>query len=154
MMPILFLLSLETGGQGGHVGEALRINGFRRPLTKNTMWAQVGRWAQNGTCPRGSAHLPTLEKCRWARFFARIPLNSKASPTCPLRPPDSSRVLKQFKSEVVKGYSERRAARVLTNAGWLCLERPGRFKARRTLPGMGLQDCFVVMLPENEEAEQ
>ena len=59
-----------------------------------------------------------------------------------------------FKSEVVKGYSERRAARVLTNAGWLCLERPGRFKARRTLPGMGLQDCFVVMLPENEDAEQ
>ena len=59
-----------------------------------------------------------------------------------------------FKSEVVKGYSERRAARVLTDAGWLRLERPGRFKARRTLPGMGLQDCYVVMLPENEEAEQ
>lgn len=59
-----------------------------------------------------------------------------------------------FKSEVVKGYSERRAAKVLTNAGWLRLERPGRFKARRTLPGMGLQDCFVVMLPENEEAGQ
>ena len=111
MMPILFLLCLETGGQGGHVGEALYINGFRRPLTKNTMWAQVGRWAQNGTCPLGSAHLPTLGKCRWARFFARIPLNSKASPTCPLRPPDLSRLLKQFKSEVVKGYSERRAAR-------------------------------------------
>lgn len=108
-MPILFLLCLETGGQGGHVGEALYINGFRRPLTKNTMWAQVGRRAQNGTCPLGSAHLPTLGKCRWARFFARIPLNSKASPTCPLRPPDLSRLLKQFKAEVIKGYSERRA---------------------------------------------
>ena len=59
-----------------------------------------------------------------------------------------------FKSEVVKGFSERRAAKVLTNAGWLRLERPGRFKTRRTLPGMGLQDCFVVMLPENKEAEQ
>ena len=99
MMPILFLLSLETGGQSGQVGEALRINGFRRPLTKNTMWAQVGRWAQNGTCPLGSAHLPTLGKCRWARFFARIPLNSKASPTCPLRPPVLNRLLKQFKAE-------------------------------------------------------
>lgn len=98
-MPILFLLSLETGGQSGQVGEALRINGFRRPLTKNTMWAQVGRWAQNGTCPLGSAHLPTLGKCRWARFFARIPLNSKASPTCPLRPPVLNRLLKQFKAE-------------------------------------------------------
>lgn len=59
-----------------------------------------------------------------------------------------------FKSEVLKGFSERRAAKVLAGAGWLCLERPGRFKARRTLPGMGLQDCYVVMLPENEEAEQ
>ena len=59
-----------------------------------------------------------------------------------------------FKSEVVKGYSERRAARVLTNAGWLRLERPGRLKTRRTLPGMGRQDCYIVMLPENEEAEQ
>lgn len=43
MMPILFLLSLETGGQSGQVGEALRINGFRRPLTKNTMWAPGGQ---------------------------------------------------------------------------------------------------------------
>ena len=59
-----------------------------------------------------------------------------------------------FKSEVVKGFSERRAARVLSNAGWLRLERPGRLKTRRTLPGMGRQDCYIVMLPENEEAEQ
>ena len=59
-----------------------------------------------------------------------------------------------FKSEVAKGFSERRAARVLTNAGWLRLERPGRLKTRRTLPGMGRQDCYIVMLPENEEAEQ
>ena len=59
-----------------------------------------------------------------------------------------------FKSEVVKGFSERRAAKVLTNAGWLRLERPGRLKTRRTLPGMGRQDCYIVMLPENEEAAQ
>lgn len=150
-MPILFLLCLETGGQGGHVGEALYINGFRRPLTKNTMWAQVGRWAQNGTCPLGSAHLPTLGKCRWARFFARIPLNSKASPTCPLRPPDLSRLLKQFKSEVVKGYSERRAARVLSEAGWLERGPQGRMKTRRTLPGIGRQACYALTIPEDEE---
>ena len=150
-MLILFLLCLETGGQGGHVGEALYINGFRRPLTKNTMWAQVGRWAQNGTCPLGSAHLPTLGKCRWARFFARIPLNSKASPTCPLRPPDLSRLLKQFKSEVVKGYSERRAARVLSEAGWLERGPQGRMKTRRTLPGIGRQACYALTIPEDEE---
>ena len=59
-----------------------------------------------------------------------------------------------FKSEVLKGYSERRAAKVLTNAGWLCLERPGRLKTRRTLPGMGRQDCYIVMLPEDEEVAQ
>lgn len=59
-----------------------------------------------------------------------------------------------FKNEVIKGYGELQAKRVLTDAGWLRLERPGRFKARRTLPGMGLQDCFVVMLPENEETER
>ena len=151
MMPILFLLCLETGGHGGHVGVALYIIGFRRPLTKNTMWAQVGRWAQNGTCPLGSAHLPTLGKCRWARFFARIPLNSKASPTCPLRPPDLSRLLKQFKSEVVKGYSERRAARVLSEAGWLERGPQGRMKTRRTLPGIGRQACYALTIPEDEE---
>ena len=59
-----------------------------------------------------------------------------------------------FKSEVVKGFSERRAAKVLTNAGWLRLERPGRLKTRRTLPGMGRQDCYIVMLPEDEETAQ
>ena len=150
-MPILFLLCLETGGQGGHEGEDLYINGFRRTHTKKTMREQVGRWAQNGTCPLGSAHLPTLGKCRWARFFARIPLNSKASPTCPLRPPDLSRLLKQFKSEVVKGYSERRAARVLSEAGWLERGPQGRMKTRRTLPGIGRQACYALTIPEDEE---
>lgn len=149
-MPILFLLCLETGGQGGHVGEALYINGFRRPLTKNTMWAQVGRWAQNGTCPLGSAHLPTLGKCRWARFFARIPLNSKASPTCPLRPPDLNRLLKQFKAEVVKGFSERRAARVLSEAGWLRLSQVGRLKCERRLPDLGKVRVYIVVLPDED----
>ena len=145
-MPILFLLSLETGGQSGQVGEALRINGFRRPLTKNTMWAQVGRWAQNGTCPLGSAHLPTLEKCRWARFFARIPLNSKASPTCPLRPPDSSRVLKQFKAEVIKGYSVRTAVVALQKAGVL-LRGPDRVTVKKRVPGLGATWCYELVIP-------
>ncbi|MDY3682843.1 DUF927 domain-containing protein [Bilophila wadsworthia] len=56
-----------------------------------------------------------------------------------------------FKSEVVKGYSERRAARVLTNAGWLERGPQGRMKTRRALPGIGRQACYVLTIPEDEE---
>ena len=56
-----------------------------------------------------------------------------------------------FKSEVVSGYSERRAIKVLSDAQWLQTERPGRFKSRRTLPGMGRQECYVLVLPQEEE---
>ena len=57
-----------------------------------------------------------------------------------------------FKSEVVSGYSERRAIKVLSEAHWLQTERPGRFKSRRTLPGMGRQECYVLVLPQEETA--
>lgn len=57
-----------------------------------------------------------------------------------------------FKSEVVKGFSERRAARVLTDAGWLDRGPQGRTKTRRTLPGIGRQMCYALTIPEDEEA--
>ena len=57
-----------------------------------------------------------------------------------------------FKSEVVSGYSERRAIKALSEAHWLQTERPGRFKSRRTLPGMGRQECYVLVLPQEETA--
>ena len=57
-----------------------------------------------------------------------------------------------FKSEVVSGYSERRAIKVLSEAHWLQTERQGRFKSRRTLPGMGRQECYVLVLPQEETA--
>ena len=56
-----------------------------------------------------------------------------------------------FKSEVVKGFSERRAARVLSEAGWLERGPQGRMKTRRTLPGIGRQACYALAIPEDEE---
>ena len=56
-----------------------------------------------------------------------------------------------FKSEVVKGFSERRAARVLSEAGWLERGPQGRMKTRRTLPGIGRQACYALTIPEDEE---
>lgn len=53
-----------------------------------------------------------------------------------------------FKSEVVKGCSERHAAKVLADAGWLERGSQGRLKSRRTLPERGRQECYVVALPE------
>ena len=58
-----------------------------------------------------------------------------------------------FKSEVVKGYSERRAAKVLLDAGWLRLERGNRLKSRVSLPGMGRQDCYVLSIPEADDTD-
>ena len=54
-----------------------------------------------------------------------------------------------FGAEVVKGYSVRRAARVLADAGWLVIERANRMKSRRTLPDLGRMDCYVLLLPED-----
>ena len=92
-MSTLFLLNLKTGGRGGHVGEALYINGFARPLTKNTMWAHVGRWAQNDPAHMVPPTCPLWKNAGGRGFSACIPLNSNASPTCPLRPLGNDRHL-------------------------------------------------------------
>ncbi len=55
-----------------------------------------------------------------------------------------------FKSEVVKGYSERRAARVLSEAGWLRLSQVGRLKCERRLPDLGKVRAYIVVMPDED----
>lgn len=55
-----------------------------------------------------------------------------------------------FKTEVAKGFSERRAAKVLSDAGWLELGIEGRMKSRRTLPEMGRVRCYVILPAQAE----
>ena len=52
-----------------------------------------------------------------------------------------------FGAEVVKGYSVRRAARVLADAGWL-RRSDDRSSAARTLPELGKKRVYVVVLPD------
>lgn len=57
-----------------------------------------------------------------------------------------------FRAEVVKGYSPRRAAAVLRDAGWL--RRNGnKNSAVCTLPDMGQRRVYAVTLPEDRENE-
>lgn len=55
-----------------------------------------------------------------------------------------------FRVEVCKGFSERRAARVLAEAGWLKLSQVGRLKCERRLPDLGKVRAYIVVLPEND----
>ena len=52
-----------------------------------------------------------------------------------------------FGAEVVKGYSVRRAARVLADAGWL-RRSDDKSSAVRTLPELGKKRVYVVVLPD------
>ncbi len=54
-----------------------------------------------------------------------------------------------FRAEVVKGYSERRAARVLAESGWLQTSTDGRLKCERRLPGIGKTRAYILTMPEN-----
>lgn len=58
-----------------------------------------------------------------------------------------------FRVEVCKGFSERRAARVLAEAGWLKLSQVGRLKCERRLPDLGKVRAYIVVLPENDGQE-
>jgi putative DNA primase/helicase len=58
-----------------------------------------------------------------------------------------------FRVEVCKGFSERRAARVLAEAGWLKLSQVGRLKCERRLPDLGKVRAYIVVLPEDDERE-
>ena len=52
-----------------------------------------------------------------------------------------------FGAEVIKGFSVRRAARVLADAGWL-RRSDDRSSAARTLPELGKKRVYIVVLPD------
>ena len=52
-----------------------------------------------------------------------------------------------FRAEVVKGFSQKRAARVLDAAGWLRCGQ-GRNTVLERLPGMGVSRVYALRLPE------
>ena len=58
-----------------------------------------------------------------------------------------------FRAEVVKGFAEVRAARVLYEAGWLRTSSRNRLKSQERLPGLGRVRVYIVCLsdatPEN-----
>ena len=58
-----------------------------------------------------------------------------------------------FRAEVVKGYSEARAVRVLREAGWLRTPSKNRLKHQERLPGLGRVRVYVVCLPDDPDEE-
>ena len=56
-----------------------------------------------------------------------------------------------FRTEVATGFSPRRAAAVLRNAGWLC-SNDGKTSVLRTLPELGRRRVYAIVLPEDGEA--
>lgn len=52
-----------------------------------------------------------------------------------------------FRAEIIKGFSPRRAAAVLRNAGWLHLS-DDKNTTKRELPGMGRVRAYVLVLPD------
>ncbi|WP_165176904.1 DUF927 domain-containing protein [Desulfovibrio sp. ZJ369] len=56
-----------------------------------------------------------------------------------------------FRAEVVKGYSETRAVRVLREAGWLRTPDKNRLKAQERLPGLGRVRVYIVCLPDDTD---
>ena len=56
-----------------------------------------------------------------------------------------------FRAEVVKGYAEARAVRVLREAGWLRTPDKNRLKAQERLPGLGRVRVYIVRLPDDTD---
>ncbi len=56
-----------------------------------------------------------------------------------------------FRAEVVKGYAEARAVRVLREAGWLRTPDKNRLKAQKRLPGLGRVRVYIVRLPDDTD---
>lgn len=54
----------------------------------------------------------------------------------------------QFKNEFANGFSVNRVANVLDDIGWLCKDRVGRLKSRRTLPRFGRCECYIIKIQE------
>ncbi len=58
-----------------------------------------------------------------------------------------------FRTEVVRGYSPRRAGAVLRNAGWL-RQSDGKSTTKRELPGLGRIRVYVLVLPDEPDEEK
>lgn len=58
-----------------------------------------------------------------------------------------------FRTEVIKGYSPRRAGSVLRNAGWL-RQSDGKSTTKRELPGLGRIRVYVLVLPDEPDEEK
>ena len=56
-----------------------------------------------------------------------------------------------FRAEVVKGYAETRAVRILREAGWLRTPDKNRLKAQERLPGLGRVRVYIVRLPDEAD---
>lgn len=56
-----------------------------------------------------------------------------------------------FRAEVIKGYEERRAVRVLREAGWLRTTAKNRLKSQERLPGLGRMRVYIVCLPDEQD---
>lgn len=56
-----------------------------------------------------------------------------------------------FRAEVVKGYAETRAVRVLREAGWLRTPDKNRLKSQERLPGLGRMRVYIVRLPDDTD---
>ena len=58
-----------------------------------------------------------------------------------------------FRAEIIKGFSPRRAAAVLRNAGWLHLS-DDKNTTKRELPGMGRVRAYVLVLPDESDNDE
>ena len=58
-----------------------------------------------------------------------------------------------FRAEIVKGYAETRAVRVLREAGWLRTPDKNRLKAQERLPGLGRMRVYIVRLPDDTDED-
>lgn len=58
-----------------------------------------------------------------------------------------------FRAEVVRGYAEARAVRVLREAGWLRTPSKNRLKHQERLPGLGRVRVYIVCLPDDPDEE-
>ena len=58
-----------------------------------------------------------------------------------------------FRAEIIRGFSPRRAAAVLRNAGWLHLS-DDKNTTKRELPGMGRVRTYVLVLPDESGTDE
>ncbi len=104
---------------------------------------------------RGNKWLDTFPQCirHITKIFMfpakRLPAfrKSKNMPDILLILPES------FRAEVVKGYAETRAVRVLREAGWLRTPSKNRLKHQERLPGLGRVRVYLVCLPDDPDEE-